>query len=181
MNKITFSEQCYYVFGDFKDAARSLPSGTVSMLILISVFTFVVSCWTNICVFDIPYSAKCLRIAILRFCWNEFAACAHCTLNLLWAWHKSLTGLSNTHHTITLPFTQACSCQQSNTYFKGISLGKVSCRFGSLPRDVVNRSSCSQTIKTCHISNIFCWNIFMNDCKILEIKDPQNFVLYSMP
>lgn len=27
VNKITFSEQCYYVFGDFKAAANSLPSG----------------------------------------------------------------------------------------------------------------------------------------------------------
>jgi hypothetical protein len=28
VNKITFSEQCYYIFGDFKKAAQSLPSGT---------------------------------------------------------------------------------------------------------------------------------------------------------
>ena len=27
VNKITFSEQCNYVFGDFKAAASSLPSG----------------------------------------------------------------------------------------------------------------------------------------------------------
>ena len=27
VNKITFSEQCYYIFGDFKAAANSLPSG----------------------------------------------------------------------------------------------------------------------------------------------------------
>ena len=25
--------------------------------------------------------------------------------------------------------------------------------------------------------NLFRWNIFMNDCKILEIKDPQNLAL----
>ena len=34
VNKITFSEQCYYVFGDFKAAASSLPSGTVLILML---------------------------------------------------------------------------------------------------------------------------------------------------
>lgn len=27
VNKITFSEQCYYIFGDFRKAAQSLPSG----------------------------------------------------------------------------------------------------------------------------------------------------------
>jgi len=28
VNKITFSEQCYYIFGDLKAAANSLPAGT---------------------------------------------------------------------------------------------------------------------------------------------------------
>ena len=31
VNKITFSEQCYYVFGDFRAAANSLPSGGCGM------------------------------------------------------------------------------------------------------------------------------------------------------
>lgn len=31
VNKITFSEQCYYIFGDFKKAAQSLPSGMLQI------------------------------------------------------------------------------------------------------------------------------------------------------
>ncbi|CAI8046224.1 Segment polarity protein dishevelled homolog DVL-1 [Geodia barretti] len=30
VNKITFSEQCYYIFGDFKAAANSLPSELIT-------------------------------------------------------------------------------------------------------------------------------------------------------
>lgn len=32
VNKITFSEQCYYIFGDFRAAANSLPSGSVATI-----------------------------------------------------------------------------------------------------------------------------------------------------
>ena len=32
VNKITFSEQCYYIFGDFKQAAQSLSSGNDTLL-----------------------------------------------------------------------------------------------------------------------------------------------------
>ena len=39
VNKITFSEQCYYVFGDFKAAANSLPSGK-------HLYTYSVMLWT---------------------------------------------------------------------------------------------------------------------------------------
>ena len=35
VNKITFSEQCYYVFGDFKTAANSLPSGDYHVIIFV--------------------------------------------------------------------------------------------------------------------------------------------------
>ena len=32
VNKITFSEQCYYIFGDFRAAANSLPSGSIATI-----------------------------------------------------------------------------------------------------------------------------------------------------
>ena len=42
VNKITFSEQCYYIFGDFKKAAQSLPSGTGYVTHVYNIHTRVV-------------------------------------------------------------------------------------------------------------------------------------------
>ena len=38
VNKITFSEQCYYVFGDFKAAANSLPTGMMHKVLHTVIF-----------------------------------------------------------------------------------------------------------------------------------------------
>ena len=40
VNKITFSEQCYYVFGDFRAAAQSLPSGKIALCLSVSIHIF---------------------------------------------------------------------------------------------------------------------------------------------
>ena len=56
---------------------------------------------------------------------HEFAAHACCTSNMLWASHTSLASVFNMYHAVTLLSGWACSCQQSNAYFEGISLERV--------------------------------------------------------
>ena len=55
--------------------------------------------------------------------------------------------LSNMHcHTVVR--TRACSCQQSNAYFEGISLESVPCGFGSmLSIDALAHENCSLHVK----------------------------------
>ena len=47
------------------------------------------------------------------------------TCNMLWASHTSLASVFNMHHAVTLLSGRARSCQQSNAYFKGISLSLI--------------------------------------------------------
>ena len=48
VNKITFSEQCYYIFGDFKMAASSLPSGMYKLYELMCVGTCIIVLYFDI-------------------------------------------------------------------------------------------------------------------------------------
>ena len=55
--------------------------------------------------------------------------CARYTRNVVWMSHTSKFYLIRTH---TVVRARACSCQQSNAYFEGISLESIPCRYGSI-------------------------------------------------
>ena len=116
---------------------------------------------------------------------HEFAAHACCTCNMLWAWHTSLASAFNMHHAVTLLSGRARSCQQSNTYFKSISLERVPWEFlySSLRAPgCFHRHSCNQSMKTVsHVKNFY-WNIFANNlkfAKFTKLKTCENLALYS--
>ena len=76
---------------------------------------------------------KSSNLVLYSTFFRRFAACACRPLNMLWAWHTHLASLSNMYHTTsTLSFHRTHTCQQSNAYFKAVSLDRVPCGFGSL-------------------------------------------------
>ena len=113
------------------------------------------------------WGSKFSQIAIFK----EFEiisriCCTHATRNILWAWH---TSLSEMHHTITLSSARACSCQQCNAYFEGISFKReFLLDLAAWPWDVVHWRSCSQSVKTVMYQN-FLVKYLYKCLKIYEI------------
>ena len=105
----------------------------------------------------------------------EFAAHACCTCNMLWAWHTSLASVFNMHHAVTLLSGLARSCQQSNAYFKGISLERVPWE----SQDVFRRHSCNQSMKTVLRGKKFLWKYFCKQFKICEIHEIKELWRFS--
>ena len=89
---------------------------------------------------------------------------------------KQMASLSKIHHIVTLSSTQACCCQQSNAYFKGISLERVT----AYPQDIVHQCCCSLNMKTVLRVKNFHWNIFVNGWKFTKLTTCKNFALYGI-
>ena len=94
---------------------------------------------------------------------------------MLWAWYTSQIDLTCT---FTLLSAWAHSCQQSNAYFKGISLERLPCGFSSLAPGmlIVLCCSCSENHVVCQK---FLLKYFCKQLKFAKLKTFKNFALYS--
>ena len=82
---------------------------------------------------------------------------------------------------VTLSSAWARSCQQSNAYFKGISLKRVPCGFSCIAQECVHWCSCSQSVKTVvHVSKHVLLNNFTNGWKFANLKIHVNLALYGI-
>ena len=73
--------------------------------------------------------------------------CAHCTCNV--AYKQVLSDM----YCHTVVHAWACSCQQSNAYFEGISLESVPCRFS-----IISQGCCPSTLL--HMTTVVYVEIF---------------------
>ena len=76
VNKITFSEQCYYIFGDLKAAANSLPAGGLGER-CVAFSLFLPLCWCQVShvLSEIPVGVRvCSSLCARGFFLNEMKA-----------------------------------------------------------------------------------------------------------
>ena len=88
------------------------------------------------------------------------------------------------HRTVTLSSPRAHTCQQSNAYFKGVSLESIPCGFGSLVPGCCASTLLELECKNCVVQQKFLLKDFRERLKIHEIhkmKYPQkNLALYDI-